>query len=125
MIIEEINLDIYRKMLGNPQIKKLSKEDLLLVLEELQPFEDSMIDNLKIISIRESIEISIKELKGKEADIARILPLGQIDFVLSVLSVKGNLGKVSRAAKLKLKMKATLDYYRELIRFDNNPNQKP
>jgi len=95
--------------------KKITKEEIIFLLEELQPLEDDNVDNLKIHYIREAIENCLKRTKNKEVEIENFLPLAMVDFIVAVLSVKEE-SKISRTAQIKTKLSDISWYYKEMIK---------
>ena len=104
------------------ELEKLTREELFLILEELQPIEDNTIDNLLILNIRERIEEALRNSRNsgnlwESFEIERVLPLNSINLVSSALSVmgqgEGDEGRIMQAGRVKIKLKVVFEYYNE------------
>jgi len=104
------------------ELEKLTREELFLILEELQPIEDNTRDNLLILNIRERIEEALRNSRnsrnlGESFEIERVLPLNSINLVSSALSVmgqgEGDEGRIMQAGRVKIKLKVVFEYYNE------------
>lgn len=104
------------------ELEKLTREELFLILEELQPIEDNTRDNLLILNIRERIEEALRNSRNsgnlwESFEIERVLPLNSINLVSSALSVmgqgEGDEGRIMQAGRVKIKLKVVFEYYNE------------
>ena len=104
------------------ELEKLTREELFLILEELQPIEDNTRDNLLILNIRERIEEALRNSRNsgnlwESFEIERVLPLNSINLVSSALSVmgqgEGDEGRIMQAGRVKIKLKIVFEYFNE------------
>ena len=99
------------------ELEKLTREELFLLLEELQPIEDNTRDNLLILNIRERIEEALRNSRNSKEnfEIEKVLPLNSINLVSSVLSVmeEGDKRRIVQAGRVKIKLKVVFEYYND------------
>ena len=91
---------------------KITKQDLHFLLEELYPIEDSTKENLHIVIIRECVEKCLAHSNGYEVEITNFLPLGMVDFIISMLSVR-EMHNTQTAGRIKMKLATISAYWKE------------